>query len=206
MKKIMNEIIIILGHSNNKKGKLSDIYISRLEKGYGEFIKKKNDEKDFKILCTGGFGWHFNRTKKAHAEYGKEYLISRGLPEKCFLPSAMSKNTIQDATYSRKIIDDHIIRNQNNISNKIKIIIVSSDFHMARVKYIFSKVFNESNNPEYNLEFSESCLKISKIKLARLKTHERLMFLKMKSAKPLSKLYDAAKTVFSRGFQSQKKD
>ena len=211
-------IIIILGHANSKKGQLSDIYKSRLEKGYREFIKKKNHKKDFKILCTGGFGWHFNKTKKPHGRYGEEYLLSRGVPEKCFLPVAMSKNTIQDALLSKKIIDG--LKDNRLLRNKISLIIVSSDFHMPRVKYIFARVFdeyfadnkkndkkdNQKYDIKYEIKFAESRLTISKIKLARLKAHERLMLLKMKSSKPLSKLYDAAKSVFSRGFQSLKKD
>lgn len=208
----MEHFIIILGHTNNKKGQISDIYISRLEKARDILVKNKIKNKNFKILCTGGYGWHFNKTKKPHGEYGKEYLISRGIPEKMFLPIAMSKNTIQDAIYSRKIIDDInkklIDELNNNIKNRIKIIVVSSDFHMPRVKYIFSKIFDEHYpyNKKYDLEFSEAYLKISRIKLARLKAHERVMFLKMKTTKPISKLYDAAKTVFSRGFRRPKKD
>ena len=69
----MKNVIIILGSPNSQKGRLSKIAIGRARKCLEIF----NPEKDM-ILCTGGFGVHFNTSEKPHADYLKQYLIKNG--------------------------------------------------------------------------------------------------------------------------------
>lgn len=124
----MNGIIIILGSPNDEQGNLSDIAITRLNRGFLEYRKNKG----YKILCTGGFGDHFNIADKPHAVYAMNYLLQKGVRETDFLEIAESKNTVEDAILSKPIVEKYRIKS---------LIIVSSDFHLKRVKHIFKKAF-----------------------------------------------------------------
>jgi len=119
------EVLVILGSTNSSTGELSDISKSRLEYGanlysYGKFI-----------LCTGGWGKHFNISNEAHAVYSKNYLIARGIPESAFLEFALSNNMVEDAVKSKPIL--HKLKNP-------KITIITSDFHLPRVQLIFNEI------------------------------------------------------------------
>lgn len=130
------KVITILGHGNDTNGNLSSIAQERLQRGWQEY----QNCFDTKIILTGGFGAHFNQTKIPHYQYSKQYLMSLGAQEKDFLEFPDSSNTYQDAELSKVIID------KDNIK---ELIIVSSDFHLERVKIIFKRVFG----PEYRLRF-----------------------------------------------------
>ncbi len=122
------EILVVLGSPNSVLGKLSTISISRLDYCAQHFNKKK------RILCTGGFGAHFNTTKIPHATYAKEYLLEQGISTASFLPSALSSNTVDDAVKIKSII--------SNLEN-IKLTIISSDYHLKRVEYIFNEILQK---------------------------------------------------------------
>ena len=122
------EILVVLGAPNSVLGELSTISISRLNYCLEHFNKKK------RILCTGGFGAHFNITKIPHAIYAKEYLLEQGISTASFLPSALSSNTVEDAVKIKSIISK---------LNNIKLNIISSDYHLKRVEYIFNEILKE---------------------------------------------------------------
>lgn len=124
--------IIILGSPNNEKGELFNIAIERCNLA----LKEYNNHPGWKFLLTGGFGEHFNKTHLPHAQYLKEYLISKGISEKDFVEFALSKNTIEDAELSRKIVEKHKVNN---------VLIVTSDYHFNRADYIFSKIFENTD-------------------------------------------------------------
>ena len=91
------------------------------------------------MLCTGGWGAYFNTSSNSHATYAKEYLIEQGLSEKDFLEIALSINTVDDAVKIKSIIS-----NPENIN----LTIITSDYHLARVKLIFNRILKK-----YNLKF-----------------------------------------------------
>ena len=62
------------------------------------------------------------------------------VPQNEIIESAYSRNTIEDAELSKPIVDKCNVKD---------IIVVSSDFHMERVKFIFSNLFGD-----YKLKFS----------------------------------------------------
>jgi len=150
----MNGIIVILGSPNDEQGNLSELAIGRLEQGLAEYRRRK----EYKILCTGGFGEHFNTTDRPHAEYAIRYLLQKGIPEKDILDIAQSRNTVEDALLSKPIIAKSGVRS---------LIVVSSDFHMERVKYIFQRVFKR-----YRLTFSASKTSVSLEHHGALRDHE----------------------------------
>jgi uncharacterized SAM-binding protein YcdF (DUF218 family) len=158
----MNGIIVILGSPNDEQGNLSELAIGRLEQGLAEYRYRKG----YKILCTGGFGEHFNTTDRPHAEYAIRYLLQQGIPEKDILDIAQSRNTVEDALLSKPIIAKSGVRS---------LIVVSSDFHMERVKYIFQRVFNR-----YRLTFSASKTSVSLEHYRALRGHERRELAKLR--------------------------
>lgn len=149
----MKNVIIILGSPNSAKGRLGKIAVGRVKKCI-EIFDSENDL----ILCTGGFGLHFNVTSTPHAEYLKRYLIKNGIPSSHFLPLAASSNTVQDATIAKEIL----LKNDIN-----KITIITTEYHLKRVQLIFDEIlakFNKTYLPVPN--------NISKKSLKRFESHE----------------------------------
>ncbi|WP_349286233.1 hypothetical protein [Pseudoalteromonas sp. BZB3] len=66
----MSKAIILLGGPNNAQGELSEIVKSRCQTTFQYHLNYP----ELKILCTGGFGAHFNVTEHAHADYIIAYL------------------------------------------------------------------------------------------------------------------------------------
>jgi hypothetical protein len=99
-------IIVILGAYNNAQGELSEIAISRLNKGIEVFKKHK----EAKIILTGGCGDHFNPTSIPHAFYYKQYLLSKNIPNEVILNFVDSKFTLEDAMLTKKITDKLTVR------------------------------------------------------------------------------------------------
>lgn len=151
----MNGIIVILGSPNDDRGNLSEMAIGRLEQGLAEY---RNHE-GYNILCTGGFGEHFNTTDRPHADYAIRHLLQKGIPEMEILEIAESRNTVEDALLSKPIIEKH---------NARSLIIVSSDFHMQRVEHIFQQVFDG-----YDLTFSGAKTDFPTERLRTLRKHEK---------------------------------
>jgi len=156
----MSKAIIILGSPNDDEGRLSEIARSRCNRGHELYSK---DQSQF-ILCTGGIGVHFNRTNRPHGEHAKNYLHKMGVPKFSFLSVAESKFTIEDALLAKPILDSKGIK---------KIVIVTSDFHINRVKMIFSKVCSF-----FEITYSESTLNMTSFEFDALVAHEKEAFVR----------------------------
>jgi len=131
MSKIIKGLIIVLGSPNSADGELFNIAKERCNSALLEYRIRT----DWKLLLTGGFGEHFNRTKHPHAAYLKQYLIMHGVSEFDFVEFAESTNTLEDASLSKPIVLKFNVR---------EILIVTSDFHLDRAKYIFEKEYSGS--------------------------------------------------------------
>lgn len=149
----MKNVIIILGSPNSAKGRLSKIAIGRAKKCLEIF----NPATDL-ILCTGGFGLHFNTTLTPHAEYLKRYLIKKGISETFFMPFANSSNTVQDAVKSKEILRESGLK---------KITIITTEYHLKRVQIIFDEILSEFDKTYLSVpnNISKKCLK-------KYETHE----------------------------------
>ena len=123
------EVIVVLGSPNFPDGTLGPIALDRLLGCLSIF-----DPKQHKILCTGGFGPHFNTSPIAHANYLKNYLIEQGVPSAAFLPLALSSNTVEDAVISLSILKQHEYKN---------LLILTSEYHLVRVEFIFSEILKD---------------------------------------------------------------
>lgn len=127
------KILIVLGGSNDEEGLLSEVTISRLNLCLDTY------EKGDQIICTGGWGANFNQTEKPHAIYAQKYLMKKGIVESAFLETALSRNTVEDAVKAKQILQGQ---------SEIKLVVISSDFHLERVELIFNQVFHQ-NEIEY---------------------------------------------------------
>jgi vancomycin permeability regulator SanA len=125
------EVIVVLGSPNFPDGTLGPIAFDRLQGCLSIFDPIKH-----KILCTGGFGAHFNTSPMAHANYLKNFLIEKGVPPTAFLPLALSSNTVEDAVMSKSILKEMEYKD---------LIIITSEYHMARVKFIFTEILKDFN-------------------------------------------------------------
>lgn len=119
------DVLIVLGSPNSSSGELSNISTSRLN--YCANIYQPGNL----VLCTGGWGDHFNTSTNAHASYAKQYLLEKGLMEIDFLDFALSGHTVDDAVKVKPILSE---------LENIKLTVITSDYHLNRVKLIFIEI------------------------------------------------------------------
>ncbi|MEW6989126.1 YdcF family protein [Colwelliaceae bacterium 6441] len=151
----MTVAVVVLGSPNDEKGNLLPIAISRAKKAAMEYQRIANG----KILCTGGFGQHFNLTSTPHGHYLQKYLMQCGIPPASFLDVALSAFTLEDATLALPILEKNAIN---------RVVLVTSDFHMERAKLIFNHVM-----PDIEFEYAESETLVSKHAYQTLIQHEK---------------------------------
>ncbi|TBH73662.1 YdcF family protein [Aquirufa nivalisilvae] len=132
------EVLIILGSPNLPNGQLGPIAMDRVNYCWELFQIQARP-----ILCTGGFGAHFNTSPWAHAALLKQELASRGVADNYFLPLALSSNTVDDAVKSKLVIENYSIQSLN---------ILTSQYHVPRVKLIFDEVLPSYSKKYYGVE------------------------------------------------------
>jgi uncharacterized SAM-binding protein YcdF (DUF218 family) len=160
-------LMVVLGSPNSEAGELYNIAKDRCELALTEYTRRPG----WKLLLTGGFGAHFNTTDRPHAAYLKQYLTQRGISERDIVEFAESTNTLEDASCSKPIVLKHGVG---------QIVVVTSDYHEARARYIFEREFADT---DVLLQFSvsrtdeETC----EFDLAAQKQHERESLERMKS-------------------------
>jgi len=163
--------IVVLGGGIDKKGKLPEHVIARLKKA-AEIFKSK---KDAKILVCGKYSFLYpkeNFPQKTEAQAAKEYLLTLGVPKTKIYLENKSKDTVGNAYYAKKI---YFIPKKEKHA-----IVITSDFHLDRAKFIFKKIFGKP----YKIEFvaTPSVLK------EKGKVEKRQAELLMKTKKILSSM------------------
>lgn len=120
-------VLVLLGNENNDEGHLTPVAEARCQRA----IEILNVDGNLKVLPTGAFG-RFNSTVTAHGEYLTRYLLNHGIARERILPHTNSSNTVEDILCARRAIvdlgEDHVI-------------VLTSAFHMPRVKFIVERVF-----------------------------------------------------------------
>jgi uncharacterized SAM-binding protein YcdF (DUF218 family) len=163
-----NEIegaILILGSPNTKNGRLYDVAIGRCEQALVEY----KNHPDYKFILTGGYGNHFNKSKLPHAQHLAQYLIQSGVQEKDILEYVESSNSIEDAILSKLSILKYNIK---------RIIIVTSDYHFNRAKYIFNRIF-ENLYVEISFSIKKTDPNDSELDIFKLNEHEKIALKKI---------------------------
>jgi len=126
-------IIIILG-SRLKSRVVHDELKSRLDAALELGVK------DQIYIVSGG------RTdlqiEISEADAMENYLVSKGIPDTIIIKENRSTDTIENAYYSKLIVD--------KLTQVDNICVVSSCYHMPRVRYIFENCFGKN----YKLDFS----------------------------------------------------
>lgn len=120
-------MIVILGSPNGPHGELLDRALERLGKG----VEESRLHPHYLIACTGGIG-PSNPTNKPHAYYAAHYLIKQGVPKERILEPVESKNTVEDA----HLLEPHLKKYQPK-----ELILVTSDYHMPRARFIFDYLY-----------------------------------------------------------------
>ena len=161
-------LIIVLGSPNSDQGELYSIAKERCEAALTEYTQHPS----YKILLTGGYGSHFNTSDQPHAVYLKKYLTSRGIPEDRFIEFAESANTFEDASLSKAIVLKYGVDN---------ILVITSDFHRDRAKYIFEKEF-AGTGVIIRFSVSQTDETTCQLDLKALKDHEQRALAKLKTA------------------------
>ncbi len=138
--------IIILGSGVNKDGSLPPIAVQRVNKGM-ELFKKGLAEK---IIVSGKKPFRKKPLLISEARAMANYLKEKGIPEKNIILEEESQDTLENAFFTKTRI---LKPNKWN-----KIIIVTSDFHMSRTKYLFKKILGRN----YKILFEESKSNLSK--------------------------------------------
>ena len=156
-------VIIVLGAPNDDQGALSSIARERCRQALWEYRNRQGS----KILPTGGWGKHFNTTAKPHGHYLREYLKAQGIPDDDFVECAESSNTIEDATFCRLIVERHGFQ---------KLVVVTSDFHLRRAQFLFTRQF-----PDIPVEFSAAKTSLPDSELQSRIAHERNALVRLQS-------------------------
>lgn len=134
-------LIVILGGGISLSGKLPQHVYQRLDKAIEIYQKSKTA----KIVVSGRYSFLFNQLKKypptTEAEKMAQYLLKKDIPKNKILLEKKSKDTLGNAYYLKK---DIFLSHQEK-----EAIIITSYFHLKRVKYIFNKVFGPSYKFQY---------------------------------------------------------
>jgi uncharacterized SAM-binding protein YcdF (DUF218 family) len=117
--------VFILGSPNTVDRELSSISLNRVARAIG----LQNTHPEMVILATGGFGSHFNTSTIPHRELIHQHLsrlgasINRASPD-----DLLSSNTVEDAMMILRFLASRGLDRCG---------IVTSEFHLARCRYIF---------------------------------------------------------------------
>ena len=121
--------IVVLGSPNSPEGELLPMAKKRLDKCYQEHLFNQ-----YPIILTGGFGLHFNTFIYPHHHLAKEYLIQKGVDNQDIIAFLDSSNSVEDATMLLPILAQNPIKHLK---------IITSDYHVERVEFIFKSVLAE---------------------------------------------------------------
>ena len=116
-------IIIILGNKLQKDGEMDKVLINRLDRGIKLF------DKDKYIIVSGGKVQDCKHTES----YQMKRYLENIIPSDKIITEARSKNTIENARMCLSIIQD--------LGNVKNITVISSKFHIRRVRKIFNHHF-----------------------------------------------------------------
>jgi len=127
--------IITLGYALNPDGSMHDILIQRLEKTLE--LAKQNPQS--LIIVTGGVPQN-NHTE---GDLMKQWLISKGIPEKQIYADNYATSSVDNALFSRYALAKHHIKNA---------VLISSGSHVRRGQTLFEIALWESGPADIKLQ------------------------------------------------------
>jgi len=117
---VLSGIVKTIKADNKLKYEFND-GVDRILSGIALF---KNDKAPLLILTKGQLPWSMGISE---GEYLKNFAIKFGVPEESILLTENAQNTDQEAKAVKRLFN----------KNKIKVILVTSAFHMPRAKKVF---------------------------------------------------------------------
>ena len=127
--KTLENIVFTNNHYNSKdKYDVAIVFggVSMIPHRLDEAIYLYNNKQVKKILVTGGIGFLSIDRKNREAHTMKEYLIENGVNECDIITEDNSRNTYENIVNSANILKELYDL------NKIKVILITSDFHLKR--------------------------------------------------------------------------
>jgi len=118
------DYVIILG-GGLKNGQVTKTLQYRLDQGI-LFLK---EHPDLEVIVTGGVGL---RETISEGEAMKNYLVAKGIPEDKIIVESKATSTMENFKYTKQILNERTGRSD------YKVLVVTSDFHMARSKVLAS--------------------------------------------------------------------
>lgn len=151
-----NKLLVLLGNENDKDGALSETAKNRANLA----IELVRENSDFLILPTGSFGDNFNTSSKPHGKLIEDFLLTNNIDKRNILPFTNTSSTVEDSYgVLRYLAKDKSINDVH---------ILTSSFHMPRVKFIFGRVLQG-----YNLQYHEANDLQDTIVLKKQAKHEK---------------------------------
>lgn len=161
--------ILILGGGITLDGNLPQHVIDRLKMGL-DLARTKTSSVSFVLSGKYSFLYDHLGTYPPITEAKKmaEYLISQNISEDKIFCETDSKDTLGNAYFTKK---------QFFLPRKIKeAVVITSQEHIARVSYVFSKIFG----PDYTFEFSGPSLDFDPQHLAKIQERQAYLLSRMK--------------------------
>lgn len=89
------------------------------------------------ILVSGGVGYLNKDKKNTEGKLMLEYLLKNGVPKEDILVEDKSRNTYENALFTREIIKDKL-----DLANNF--ILITSEFHSNRSYLLFKNIFGDN--------------------------------------------------------------
>tara|TARA_B100000768_G_C11276589_1_gene376289 strand:- start:2163 stop:2654 length:492 start_codon:yes stop_codon:yes gene_type:complete len=145
------KILVILGFKLNLNGKMNIILKNRLDKSALLYNSHNYDL----IIVSGGNVE--KSTNKYESDVMKKYLVEKhSIDSKIIIEEKKSKDTNENAIETYKII--------KNIKNIKNVTIVTSKFHLERVKCVFSHFYKNNFNLIFKSSKDHTCSKVLNLK------------------------------------------
>lgn len=133
------DVIVVLAGGITKQGTLPKSVMQRVEQA------KKLYEQGYapKVLMSGQWSSYWQHSPPAHTEavLMYQYAIRLGIPSKVLLVEEHSQNTFENAFYISKLFLEP--------RKWKKIVVITSDFHIARTQHIFNRLLGKTYQTEF---------------------------------------------------------
>jgi hypothetical protein len=141
-----DKVLVLMGNRTISEGILSIVARKRADKA----IELMENDEDFNVIPTGAFG-EFNTSPMPHGELIRNYLMENGIDQSRILPHTTSSNTIEDAYGVLRVVNELTKEDRK----RLQIHVVTSHFHMERVKFIFGQVLQGHKLVYHALDISD---------------------------------------------------
>jgi uncharacterized SAM-binding protein YcdF (DUF218 family) len=127
------KVAIVLGGISYYDTNLKRIHFQRSSDRIFQALDLYHQHKIDKIFISGGAGY-ISKPYETEAIFLREYLLKIGVPDSVILFESISKNTIENAIYTRQKLEE-----DNRFKPTEKYLLVTSAYHMKRALACFKK-------------------------------------------------------------------